>query len=244
MSVLLRAENISISFGGIKAVQNVSFDIHSGEILGLIGPNGSGKSTCVNIISGAYRPDSGSICFQDRLLTDRDGIVERAWMGIGRTFQTPRPFGNLSVYNNIYTACLQRYSKAQAHEQAEKILELTGLAELKDLISAKLPIEKRKWMDMARVLAIEPKLIMLDEVLAGLNPSEMESSLALVRKINAEGITILFIEHVMKAVVSLCTRVIVLNEGKKLCEGKPREVLSRQDVINAYLGGQADAGNQ
>lgn len=238
MGTLLRAENISISFGGIKAVQNVSFEIKEGEILGLIGPNGSGKSTCVNLISGAYQLDNGSIYFQDKLLSDKDGIVERAWMGIGRTFQSPRPFGNLTVYNNVYTIFLQRYHPSQAHEKTKHILELSGLYDLRDLVSAKLPIEKRKWLDLARVLAIEPKLIMLDEVMAGLNPSEMEESLELVRTVNREGITVLFIEHVMRAVVSLCTRVIVLNEGQLLCEGEPTSVLKRPEVIEAYLGGE------
>jgi len=237
MEILLHVDNISISFGGIKAVQNVSFDIGKGEILGLIGPNGSGKSTCVNLISGAYKTQTGGIRFDGKNLTDKDGIVERAHQGIGRTFQSPRPFGNLTVYNNIYTIFLQNYSHHDAALKTDEILLDTGLNNLRDMNSMKLPIEKRKWMDLARVLAIEPKLVMLDEVMAGLNPSEMEESLELVRKINSKGISVLFIEHVMKAVVSICTRVVVLNEGRFLCEGDPKEVLQRKEVIEAYLGG-------
>jgi len=237
MERLLHVDNISISFGGIKAVQNVSFDIGKGEVLGLIGPNGSGKSTTVNLISGAYKTQTGGINFDGKDLTEKDGIVERAHLGIGRTFQSPRPFGNLNVYDNIFTISLQMYSHHEAHIKTEEILSDTGLDNMRDVNSLKLPIEKRKWLDLARVLAIEPKLVMLDEVMAGLNPSEMEASLALVRKINANGISVLFIEHVMKAVVSICTRVVVLNEGKFLCEGKPMEVLQRKEVIEAYLGG-------
>ena len=238
MSTILQVNDLSISFGGIKAVQHVSFDVEQGEILGLIGPNGSGKSTCVNLISGAYLPDTGTVIFDGTLLKEKDSIAARAKMGMGRTFQTPRPFGNLSVHMNIYTVALQKHNPAEAAKKTEEILEFTGLSQYKDMKSSKISIEKRKWMDLARILALDAKFIMMDEVMAGLNPSEMESCVALVKKINESGVTILFIEHIMKAVLSVCNRVLVLNEGKLLCQGEPEQVLRRQDVIDAYLGRQ------
>lgn len=240
MAEMLVNKGISISFGGIKAVQDVSFSIEKGEILGLIGPNGSGKSTCVNLISGTYALDAGEIVFDGQPLSNKQGIVERSHLGMGRTFQSPRPFGNLSVYDNIFSIALQKYNHREAAEKTNDILKMTGLYPLREQNSLKLPIEKRKWLDMARIMATDPKMMMLDEVMAGLNPSEMEESLELVRTINKEGMTILFIEHVMKAVVSICSRVVVLNEGKLLCEGEPNEVLKRDDVIDAYLGGRHD----
>lgn len=244
MGRLLDVTDLSISFGGIKAVQNLNFHMDAGEILALIGPNGSGKSTTVNMISGVYIQNTGKIVFDGKEIPTKMSIAERAKLGIGRTFQTPKPFANLSVYDNIYTIALQQNSKAQADELTKEILNLTKLYDLKDIRSGKLSIEKRKWMDLARCMATKPKIIMMDEVMAGLNPSEMEDSLELVRTINKEGITVLFIEHVMKAVVSVCTRAIVLNQGQLLCEGEPRKVLSDPNVIAAYLGGETDvAGN-
>lgn len=241
MGRLLEVTDLSISFGGIKAVQHLNFHIDQGEVLALIGPNGSGKSTTVNMISGVYIQNSGEIVFEGRKIPAKMSIAERAKLGIGRTFQTPKPFAHLSVYDNIYTIALQQNAKSQAAKLTDEILRLTQLYDLKDTRSGKLSIEKRKWMDLARCMAVKPKIIMMDEVMAGLNPSEMEASLELVRTINKEGITVLFIEHVMKAVVSVCTRAIVLNQGQLLCEGEPRTVLNNPDVIAAYLGGEADA---
>lgn len=241
MSALLEVNNISISFGGIKAVQNVSFKVEPGEILGLIGPNGSGKSTCVNLIAGVCTTDSGSITFDGHTFAKNEPVPRRARRGLGRTFQSPRPFLNLSVYDNIFTIALQKYDYKEAHEKTEEILEITKLSSHAHDLSAKLPIEKRKWLDFARILSLDPKLILMDEVMAGLNPIEMAESLEVVRKINGAGVSIVFIEHVMKAVVNLCHRVLVLNEGHVLCEGTPNEVLERKDVIKAYLGGDCDA---
>lgn len=244
MEKLLEVKDLSISFGGIKAVQDLNFHINKGEVLALIGPNGSGKSTTVNMISGVYIQNKGTITFNGKEIPPKMTIAQRAKMGISRTFQTPKPFAHLSVYDNIYTIALQQNSKAQAAELTDEILNLTKLYDLRNTKSGKLSIEKRKWMDLARCMAAKPQIIMMDEVMAGLNPSEMESSLDLVRTISKEGITILFIEHVMKAVVSVCTRAIVLNQGKLLCEGDPREVLNNPDVIAAYLGGESNvAGN-
>lgn len=237
MKKLLEVKDLCISFSGIKAVQHLSFEIEQGEIVGLIGPNGSGKSTTVNMISGTYISDSGEIIFGGYALKKKDSIAQRSRMGIGRTFQTPKPFGNLTVYDNIFSITLQKYGFREAQEKTKEILGLSHLDYLSDALSSNLSIEKRKWLDLARVLATEPKLIMMDEVMAGLNPNEMDESLELVYEINRRGISILFIEHVMRAVVSVCTRAIVLNEGKLLYNGTPNNALNDSSVIAAYIGG-------
>lgn len=237
MSVLLEVKDLSISFAGIKAVQNLSFQLEGGEILGLIGPNGSGKSTTVNMISGAYTPNNGIMIFDGHTLNNKETMAQRSRLGIGRTFQTPKPFGNMTVYDNVLTVFLQKYGFKEARSRTQDILKMAKLDRFSDTMSSKLSIERRKWMDLARVLATEPKLIMMDEVMAGLNPNEMESSLEFVREINRQGIAIMFIEHVMKAVVSVCHRAIVLNGGRYLAEGEPEDVLNNPAVIEAYIGG-------
>lgn len=237
MNEILNIDDISIAFGGVKAVQHVSFTIQQGEILGLIGPNGSGKSTVVNLISGVYTLDTGTITFDGKVIPKKESIAARARRGMGRTFQTPKPFSALSVYENVYIIALQKRNKKDAEAKAEQILKDTKLINLAEMQSSKLPIEKRKWMDMARILVNEPKFIMLDEVMAGLNPSEMEESLDLVMEINTKlGVTVLFIEHVMRAVHKICGRCVVLKEGQLLAEGSSADVLSREDVVAAYLG--------
>lgn len=242
MSTLLELKGASKFFGGIKAVNDVTFSIEEGEILGLIGPNGSGKSTCVNLIAGVYDLTAGEIVFQGKPLTPKIDVKDRSRMGIGRTFQTPRPFGHLSVYDNVFSVALLSNSFADAHKKTEHVLSETGLAQYSAMLSAKLPIEKRKWLDLARVLATDPKLVMMDEVMAGLTGNEMDSSLELVRKINREnGITVLFIEHVMKAVLNVCGRVVVLNQGQLLAQGEPKTVLEMPEVVEAYIGGPENA---
>ena len=240
MNKVLELNNISMSFGGVKALNDVSFDVYEHEILGLIGPNGSGKSTCVNVISGLYIHDSGDVIIEGENV-NRKTIKERVQMGVSRTFQTPRPFVSMNVFDSVYTIFLQRYSKKDAADKTKSLLQIMGLDDLSETLSEKLPIEKRKWLDLSRCLALDPKIIMMDEVMAGLNPTEMLESLELVRRIRDRGITVLFIEHVMKAVVNVCERVIVLNEGEVLCSGEPNEVLDRDDVIAAYIGGSTDA---
>lgn len=237
MSALLEVKNLSISFGGVKAVQNLSFNVEKGEILGLIGPNGAGKSTCVNLITGAYKPDQGEIWFDGRQVLPKHSIQDRVKMGMGRTFQTPRPFGNMTTFDNVLATAVQTRSFADARKKSAEILELTGLAAYSNMISAKLPIEMRKRLDLARILTNDPKFVMMDEVMAGLNPIEMQEGIKLIREINNMGITILYIEHVMKTVVEVCSRVLVITEGKFLSEGKAEEVLKRPEVIDAYIGG-------
>ncbi len=236
MAALLETRGIDISFGGVHAVNNVSFKVHKGEILALIGPNGSGKSTCVNLISGAYRPDHGEIYFEGIQISNTTSPNQRAQMGIYRTFQTPKPFGHMTVYDNVYASAIQKYSLKEAHDHVREVLTQMRLYDIRDMRSSKVSIERRKWLDMARILVLKPKLIMMDEVMAGLNHTEMDDSLELVRNMNEDGITILFIEHVMKAVQSICTRAIVLNEGELLFEGDTIAALTNEKVIQVYLG--------
>ena len=238
MNKLLQIQDLDKSFAGVHAINHLSFDIYEGEILALIGPNGCGKSTCVNLISGVYIQDSGKIVFDNEHELYRQKIQERARMGVGRTFQSPKPFTNLTVRDSVLTIALL-YNKTwkKAEEKTDEMLEFLDLASYAQILSGKLPIEKRKWLDMARVMVTDPKLLMLDECLAGLTPSELDNSLSIVKRINQRGITILFIEHVISAVMQLCDRIVVMNEGHLLTEGDPKTVMANPDVIRAYLGG-------
>jgi len=238
---IMEVKNLDKSFAGVHAVNTFSFDIYEGEILGLIGPNGCGKSTSVNLMCGVYKHDSGDIIYYGnggvKHLLDKQPAPARAALGITRTFQTPKPFSDMTVFDNIYAvAMLYNKSMKEARRQTEEIIEFAGFADIANVKSTKLPIEKRKWMDMARALAAKPRILMLDECLAGLTPSEIDESLEIVRKINRQGITILFIEHVMSAVVNLCERVVVMLEGRYLTEGVPADVMKEPEVIRAYLG--------
>ena len=238
---IMELKSVHKSFGGVHAINDLSFSIYEGEILGLIGPNGCGKSTCVNLMTGVYIQDKGEIIYyQEDESTEflkKQSVPDRAHMRIGRTFQTPKPFTELTVFENIYTvSMLYNKSMKAAKKEAEEITEFMQLADIADVRCTKLPIEKRKWLDMARVLAQKPRILMLDECLAGLTPSEMDVSLEIVRKINRTGVTILFIEHVMSAVTKLCKRVVVMEEGHFMTEGIPEEVMKKPEVIRAYLG--------
>lgn len=236
MEEVLRVNHLCKAFGGIKAIDDVSFSVYKGELLGLIGPNGSGKSTCVNLITGFYTPDSGEVIFKDQNILNLS-IAQRSRLGMGRTFQSPKPFTRMSVFESVYTIAMQTRSMKDAELKSHEVLKMMRLDKLASIRCEKLPIEKRKWLDMARILVTEPQIIMMDEVLAGLNPSEMSESVEMVRQINESGITIVFIEHVMSAVVNLCKRLIVLNEGKLLTSGSASEVMNNPNVISAYLGG-------
>ncbi|MDR2655368.1 MAG: ABC transporter ATP-binding protein [Oscillospiraceae bacterium] len=235
MAAILELKDLCKSFGGVHAVNHVSFKIEKGEILGLIGPNGSGKSTCVNLISGVYKADGGDVLFEGKSVI-RTSIAGRSRMGIGRTFQSPKPFTGLTVFDSVYTIAMQTRSYKEASKISGEILEQMGLSQYEKMRCEKLPIEKRKWLDMARVLVTRPRVLLLDEVMAGLNPNEIDESVALVRRVNKSGITVLFIEHVMKAVIKLCSRLVVLNDGRLLTSGDPDTVMNDPKVIAAYLG--------
>ena len=244
MSNMIEVENISKSFKGLKAVSNVSFFVEEGKITGMIGPNGAGKSTTFNMICGYYPPTSGIIKYKGEDITEKRAY-EFADMGIARTFQIMKPLGNLSVLDNVASSAFFGRHKAksmrQAREIASEILEFTGLISKKNVLAREMGTPDQKRLEMARALATKPDMLFLDEVMAGLNPAETEAAIDLIKRINSGGVTIFLIEHIMKAVVSLCEKVIVLHHGEKIAEGTPSQVMNDSYVMEVYLGkGGAD----
>jgi branched-chain amino acid transport system permease protein len=236
--VLLRASGVVRSFAGVRALAGVDVEIRRGEILGLIGPNGSGKSTFINVISGHYPANAGRVQFEGRDIAHLPAHrVARA--GIARTYQIPRPFAHLSVRDNVAVAAMfggAGLSAPRARREADHWLAFTGLSAKADALPDALNLHQRKFLELARALASRPRLVMLDEVLCGLTPSEIDDAVALIRRIRDQGSTIVFVEHVMRAVVALTDRVVVFNHGELLAEGLAAEVMQRPEVMTAYLG--------
>jgi branched-chain amino acid transport system ATP-binding protein len=241
MSALLQVQGISKSFRGLRAVNNASFAIREGDINGLIGPNGAGKTTIFNMIAGMYAPDAGEILFEGKPIHGlRPDQVCAA--GIGRTFQIVKPFAGLSVLDNVMVGAFLRSTNADdARQLAREIVERLGLGPKRDLPASSLTLPDRKRLEVARALATRPKLLLLDEVMAGLRPTECDQMVQVFRDLNqTEGITILLIEHVMRAVMALARHIGVLHHGEVIARGTPEQVVRDPAVLECYLGEETD----
>ena len=236
---LLEGRELTIRFGGVLALDAVSFDVAAGQIFGVIGPNGAGKTTLLNAISSVYRLDGGSLRFADQDVTNLPSH-RLSRLGVARTFQIVQPFNHMTVRENVAVGAM--YGHAQLRQRGEYLdasneaLERVGLLAKAHFLPPHLTLSDRKRLEVARALAMRPRLLLLDEVMAGLNLTEIERMIELVREINAGGMTVIVIEHVMKAVLALCHRAMVLNFGRKLTEGAPPDVVNEPAVIEAYLG--------
>jgi branched-chain amino acid transport system ATP-binding protein len=234
--MLLEAHEVTKTFGGFLAVSDASLSVREGEILGLIGPNGAGKSTMFNCLSGDFAPTSGRITF-DGVDVTRVSPEAHARLGIGRTFQVPVTFEDMSVLENVMVGAFLRHpSRAAAQGAALSVLELTGLAGQRDQPARVLGTPGRKRLEIARVLATEPRLMMLDEALAGLTPGEVLRAIELVRAIHRRGVTLIVVEHIMEVIMSLAHRVMVFNQGRVIASGRPSAVVRDPEVVRAYLG--------
>jgi branched-chain amino acid transport system ATP-binding protein len=238
MNDLLQVRGISKRFGGLQAVADVSFTLGEGEILGLIGPNGAGKTTLFNLVNGVFKSDAGTITFWGRDITgcSPDQVVH---LGLARTHQIVRPLSGMSVLENVIVgACFGRehQSMREARATALEVLERVGLADRANSSARALTLAGKKRLEVARALAARPKLLLLDEVLAGLNPTEIGQMIALILSIRDGGVSVFMIEHVMQAIMNLSDRIVVLNLGRKIAEAPPAEVVKNADVVEAYLG--------
>lgn len=238
MTVLLSVQGVTKRFGGLQALTQVTFDLPEGQILGLIGPNGAGKTTLFNAINGVYPPEEGRIIFREKDVTTMK-TYHHARMGMARTHQIVQPLNELTVLENVTVgACFGRENQSlrNAAETAKEVLDFVELAERVDQMAGSLNVAQKKRLEMARALASRPYLLLLDEVLAGLNSSEIANMVETVKKIRERGITIIMIEHVMKAVMNVSDRIIVLDYGQQIAEGTPEEISNNEKVIEAYLG--------
>lgn len=236
---ILEGEGVTKYFGGLAAISNVDFHIDRGEIVGLIGPNGAGKTTLFNLISAALVPNLGVIRFKGNKI---NGLKPHqiCRMGIGRTFQSVKVFPNMSVLKNVLLGSLfgtfKDVSSAEAMSNAMFSLEFAGLSAIKETFAKDLTLANQKRLEVARALATQPELLLIDELIAGLNPAETAQAMELVTRIRDRGITVFMIEHVMKAIMAICDRIIVLHHGQKIAEGKPAEIAKNKAVIEVYLG--------
>jgi branched-chain amino acid transport system ATP-binding protein len=238
MTLILQVENVTKRFGGLQALTKVTMDLVQGQILGLIGPNGAGKTTLFNTINGVYQPDDGRIHFLGKDVTGAKPY-ELARMGMARTHQIVRPLNELTVRENVMAgACFghENHGLSAAFRIANEVLSFAGLAARADQLAGSLNVAQKKRLEMARALAAHPKLLLLDEVLAGLTPSEIDGMVNTILKIREQGVTIIMIEHVMKAIMNVSDKIFVLEYGQQIAEGKPEEVVRNPRVVEAYLG--------
>jgi branched-chain amino acid transport system ATP-binding protein len=244
---ILEGKGVTKFFGGLAAVSRVDFHVERGEVVGLIGPNGAGKTTLFNLISAALTPKSGTIRFKDADITGLKPY-KICRMGVARTFQTVKVFPHMPALNHVilgsYFGVSRRMSSFEAFRSASETLEFVGLSAVKTNPAKDLTLANQKRLEVARALATKPDLLLLDEIMAGLNPSEVAQAMELVIRIRDKGITIIMIEHVMKAIMSLCDRIIVLHHGQKIAEGTPQEIATSKKVIKVYLGEKAHAESE
>ena len=236
MAEALAVRNLSKRFGGLRAVQDLSFSVKEGETVALIGPNGAGKTTSFNLITGFHRPDAGSVLAFGREVVGLQPYDVCAH-GLARTFQVARPFGKMTVLANVMTGALLRDKKlAPAREKAREAIGFVGLSAKEHVAARELTTIDQRRLEMARALATEPRLLLLDEVMAGLNPAEIDQAVALIGKLSKRGLTIVIVEHVMRAIMAVARHIVVLDHGQKIAEGNPADVVANAEVIRAYLG--------
>ena len=236
MAEALVVRNLSKRFGGLRAVQDLSFSINENETVALIGPNGAGKTTSFHLITGFHRPDEGSVtAFGREIVGLRPHDI--CAHGLARTFQVARPFGSMTVLANVMTGAFLRDKRpATARAKAYEAIEFVGLSAKAHTPARDLTTIDQRRLEMARALATEPRLLLLDEVMAGLNPSEIDQAVALVGKLSKRGLTIIIVEHVMRAIMAVARHIVVLDHGQKIAEGSPKEIVENQEVVRAYLG--------
>jgi branched-chain amino acid transport system ATP-binding protein len=241
---ILEGKKVRKYFGGLAAVYDVDFEINEGEVVGLIGPNGAGKTTLFNLISGSLRTTAGEIKYKGQRIT---GLKphEICKLGIARTFQSVKLFGNMTVLDNVFLGSIcgtaTSGSTLDAKRKAMALLEFVGLSAKKSELAKNLPIAEQKRLEVARALATKPELLLLDEVMAGLNPTEVLGAVKLIKEMNSQGITVLMVEHVMRAIMGISDRIIVLHHGEKIADGAPKEISTNKEVIEVYLGKDAYA---
>ena len=236
----MRVENVGVRFGGLWALSGVSFDVERGAVVGLIGPNGSGKTTLMNVLSGVLRPTTGAVYYGGKKIADVP-THEVCRLGIARTFQIVKPFANLTVLENVAVGAMYgrdgaKRTTSRAFAAAYELLERVGMARIADRPASELTTPDRKRLEVAKALALDPEVLLLDEVMAGLNLAEVDEALRLLREINESGVTLIVVEHLMKAIMLISTSIVVLAEGKKIAEGTAAEVTTSQAVVEAYLG--------
>ena len=233
---ILSTSGVTKRFGGVTAVNNVDFSVKRGEVVGILGPNGAGKSSLFNLLAGAIQPDSGTIKFSDEDVTTSQSY-DMCAKGLARTFQLVRPLKGLSVLENVMVGAFSKTSSVrEARAVALSAIQLVGLEGLENVISSNLTLGFRKRLEVARSLATKPEILLLDEVMSGLNPAELESFIEMLRSVNKDGVTLVVVEHIVPAVIQISDRIVVMVQGSTIAEGTPEEVMKNQAVIDAYLG--------